>query len=240
MRDINKYAEDYAQKDFESYQVKYRRKMVLEQIAKYNPRKVLEIGCGMEPLFLYVGNVEFTIVEPSVKFCENAQAQLGDRGNARIYNDFFENVSLDEQYDMVICSSLLHELEQPEVLVAKIAECCACETIVHFNVPNANSMHRILAMESGYMQTADVMSERNILLQQHSVYTKEKLEELLIKSGMVILESGTYFVKPFTHAQMMSLLEAGIVEEKVLDGFYNIAKYMPELGSEIYVNCRVM
>ncbi len=159
MRDINKYVEDYAENDFESYQVKYRRKMVLEQIAQYNPRKVLEIGCGMEPLFLYVENVEFTIVEPSVKFCENAQAQLGDRGgNVRIYNDFFESVSLDEQYDMVICSGLLHELEHPEVLVAKIAKCCARETIVHFNVPNANFMDRILAMEVCYMKLADTMS----------------------------------------------------------------------------------
>lgn len=51
MRDIDKYAEDYVKGDFEIYQVKYRRKMVLEQIAKYKPRKVLEIGCGMEPLF---------------------------------------------------------------------------------------------------------------------------------------------------------------------------------------------
>lgn len=189
--------------------------------------------------FLYVKDVAFTIVEPSVKFCENAQASARG-GNIKIYNDFFENVKLDEQYDMVVCSSLLHELEHPEVLLTKIVECCTHETIVHFNVPNANSMHRILAMESGYMNTIDTMSERNVLLQQHAVYTKEKLEQLLLEAGIEILESGTYFVKPFAHAQMMRLLEAGIVEEKVLDGFYNIAKYMPELGSEIYVNCRVM
>ena len=77
MRDIDKYAEDYAQKDFESYQVKYRRKLVLEQIAKYKPHNVLEIGCGMEPLFLYVEDATFTIVEPSAKFCENARLLLG-------------------------------------------------------------------------------------------------------------------------------------------------------------------
>lgn len=156
-------------------------------------------------------------------------------GNVRIYNDFFENVHLNEQYDMIICSSLLHELDHPEALVAKIAECCAYETIVHFNVPNAKSMHRILAVESGYMKAIDTMSERNILLQQHSVYTKEKLEELLIQSRMAILESGTNYVKPFTHAQMMSLLETGIIEEKVLDGLYHMTKHMPELGSEIWV-----
>lgn len=238
MRDINKYAEVYAQRDFEFYQVKYRRKMVLEQIEKYKPLQILEIGCGMEPLFLYTQDVAFTIVEPSEKFCENAQASARG-GNVKIYNDFFENVNLDEQYDMIVCSSLLHELEHPEVLVEKIAECCTHETIVHFNVPNAKSMHRLLAMESGYIDTIDSMSERNVLLQQHMVFTKEKLEEMLTKLGMEILESGTYFVKPFTHVQMLRLLEAGIVEEKVLDGFYNIAKYIPELGSEIYVNCRV-
>ena len=56
MRDISKYVDSYVEyiKEFEFYQVKYRRKMILEWIKNYKPQKILEIGCGMEPLFRWV------------------------------------------------------------------------------------------------------------------------------------------------------------------------------------------
>ena len=51
MRDIEKYTTDYLVQDFEVYQVEYRRRMIAEQIEKYQPQRILEIGCGKEPLF---------------------------------------------------------------------------------------------------------------------------------------------------------------------------------------------
>ena len=43
MRDINKYSDNYLVQDFEIYQVEYRRKKIIEQIAKYHPQRILEI-----------------------------------------------------------------------------------------------------------------------------------------------------------------------------------------------------
>lgn len=54
-------------------------------------------------------------------------------------------------------------------------------------------------------------------------------------AGLRVLERGSYFVKPFTHAQMEACLENGILSEKLLDGLDRMTKYMPELGAEIYV-----
>ncbi len=53
MRNINDYTTTYKQSDFESIQVKYRRKKVLEQINKFESKRILEIGCGLEPLFSF-------------------------------------------------------------------------------------------------------------------------------------------------------------------------------------------
>ena len=34
------------------------------------------------------------------------------------------------------------------------------------------------------------------------------------------------------------MMDNGIIDEKILDGLYFMTKYMPDMGSEIYVNCR--
>lgn len=54
MRDIKLYTERYVERSFETYQVEYRRKKVLSEISKYDPASILEIGCGVKPLFLDV------------------------------------------------------------------------------------------------------------------------------------------------------------------------------------------
>lgn len=242
MRDIENYSKIYEQQGFEAIQVKYRRKMLLEQISKYKPQSILEIGCGLEPLFLYVENVSFTIVEPSTLFCRRGKELLGERKNVLFIENFFENVVedlLDSKYDMVICSGLLHEVEEPEKLLNAITKICTKDTIIHINVPNAQSLHRLLARESGFIKDEHELSAQNIKLQQHQVFDFDRLIEMVIKSGMSIEEKGSYFVKPFTHEQMRKCLDEGIINKDVLDGLYNLGKYMPTMGSEIFVNCKI-
>lgn len=239
MRDIGLYTERYVERSFEPYQVKYRRRKVIEEIAKYKPQSILEIGCGMEPLFLEVGG-DFTIVEPSDLFASNAEELSKNySGKVRVIKALFENaIDSLEHYDMIICSSLVHELENPLEFIKKILLVCDDDTIVHINVPNANSMHRVLAYESGIISDTHDFSKRNVEWQQHSIFDMETLSDLVKRAGGTIIDSGSYFVKPFTHKQMLDLLDKGIITENVLDGFYNMTKYMPDLGSEIYVTCK--
>lgn len=135
---------------------------------------------------------------------------------------------------------MLNELEEPEKVVRQIAAICTVNTIVHINAPNAKSVHRVLAMECGLIHEITEINERNKLLQQHFVFTIESLMKMIEGAGFFALDRGSYFIKPFTHVQMMKLLENHIIGEDILDGFYGLTKYMPDLGSEIYVNCKVM
>ena len=48
-----------------------------------------------------------------------------------------------------------------------------------------------------------------------------------------------YFIKPFTHKQMFEMLETKIIDEKVLEGLYGMTKYMPNLGSEIFIEFKL-
>ena len=75
MRDIQQYTKDYNVSNFESYQVAYNRKQLLNIIRERKPRTILEIGCRMEPLFTYMEPSEydlFVVMEPSDVFFQNA------------------------------------------------------------------------------------------------------------------------------------------------------------------------
>lgn len=244
-RDISDYSDKYIDYGFEYYQVQYRRKLVSEQIDKYKPKRILEIGCGMEPLFVHFPKIEFTIIEPSVPFCGHAKELVQQTGcsNVKIINAFFgdneESNRLDREFDMIVCSSLLHEVGNPKEILSIISKKCNNNTIVHINVPNAYSLHRLLAETSGMIESVYEKSDRNILLQQNTVFDLESLGRMITGCGFDVIEQGSYFVKFFPHEAMNRLVELGIITEQILDGLYNLTKYIPEFGSEIYVNCRL-
>ena len=108
-------------------------------------------------------------------------------------------------------------------------------TFVYFCVPNANSFHRILAVRMGLIKDVLQITERNVILQQNNVFDKKLLTGLLEKCGFKIKESGTFFIKPFTHGQMYKALTEKIIDEKVIEGLYNCSKDFPENGSELHV-----
>jgi hypothetical protein len=59
---------------------------------------------------------------------------------------------------------------------------------------------------------------------------------MLAQTGFRVVDSGSYFVKPFTHAQMAAMLDTGIIDGSVLDGLDALARDLPGFGSEIYAN----
>ena len=243
MRDIEKYTEDYNQPGFEDYQIIYRRRKILEILNQYKPKRILEIGCGMEPLFQYIEfNYDvYTVVEPSKVFCDNARRLA--KGNTKIscYNEYFSagEKFKEQQFDFIICASLLHELEEPSVFLKEVAAICNKQTVFHVNVPNAYSLHRLLAREMGLIEDEHDMSERNKHYQQNNVYDINCLSGSLEKAGFSELERGTYFVKPFTHAQMYQMMNQNIIDKSVLDGLYELGKVLKDFGSEIYINAKI-
>ena len=139
--------------------------------------------------------------------------------------------------DFILCAGLLHEVEHPEELLDDIRESMNSSTVVHIDVPNADSFHRVLAKEMGLIPDVHTFSDRNIQYQQHSVFDMEGLKSLVSDAGLKVIESGGYFLKPFTHAQMYQMIQDGIIDKKTLDGLYAMTPLMEAYASEIYVNC---
>lgn len=245
MRDIEKYTNDYLSDDydFEKIQVKYRRKKVLEILNQYKPKRILEVGSGADSIANYYTNFEkFVVVEPSEVFIKQC-IKIENNNNILLINDFVENRIDDlkrEKFDFIILSSLLHEVTNPNEFLKQIISICNSNTILHINVPNSSSFHLLWAYESGLINNMGNLTERAKQLQQNTTFDIPKLSEMIQHNDMKMLEKGSYFIKPFNHNKMLELYKSNIIDDKLLDGLYNMVKYIiPDMGSEIYVNCRL-
>jgi hypothetical protein len=247
MRNLTKYAEDYRQQPFDQTHLGFRRYHLIEQIKEFQHSRILEISCGKRPFFQdFTDFEELIIVEPTNAFYEHATELLNNSPELDlkvvIMNDYFENV-IDKlnsyNFDFIILSNVLQEIEDILPFLKGLYKICQKDTIVHIVVPNAKSFHRLLAFEMGIIDSVYQLSDRNILLQQKTVFDLKSLSELLMENGFSIIGEGSFFIKPFTHQQMHDMLEHNIIDAKTLDGLYKMTQYMPELGSEIFVNCKI-
>lgn len=236
------YQADYG---FESVIVHYRRQLLLERLERHRPRTVVELGCGAELLYdawLRRGGYpcHWMIVEPATAFAAGARG--ANLPNLQVICDFFENAAEDVKQifahgpDMVICSSLLHEVPSAAALLRAMREVMGDKSLLHVNVPNAESMHRRLARSMGLIDNAKTMSGRNIALMQHRVYDMQDLKDELMAAHFEVIDEGGYLVKPFTHAQMESITP--VIGRAVLDGMYRLGKELPEQASEIFLECK--
>lgn len=247
MRNIQDYTEKYIHKAFEDVMVKIRKKIVVEQCKRYSHINIVEIGCGMEPLFMEFDDFKhMVIIEPSELFVSNARQMAEERGvtdRVMIINDFVENVDYRSvisqgKISLVLVSSLLHEVDEPQKLLNQVNKLCSEDTIVHINVPNAKSLHRLIAVASGMITDEHDRSQEQVIMQSSRTYDIELLREEVSKAGFYVIDQGSYFLKPFTHKQMKQCLDAEIIDGTVLKGLEKGIKFLPDYGAEIYVNVR--
>lgn len=241
-RNLDSYKDNYTNKDhydFERFQVQYRRKNVLFNLKKYTHKTILEVGCGVDPLFKYIDDYQsFTVVEPSEEFYSIAEKLCVNDKRISLINDFIENINTEEKFDFIVISSLLHEIKNDELILNSIRSLSHQDTVVYINVPNAKSFHRLLALESGLIDSIYQKSSNQIKFQQSHTYDIDALEILVKNAGFSVIESGSYFLKPFTHKQMHKLLDCSVIDEQILAGLDRMIEHCPGLGSEIFVTCK--
>ena len=243
VRDIASYERVYAGSGFEPVQARMRKRKLLDVLGAWQPRRVLEIGCGSDALFNHYRDFDrFCVVEPGAAFAQQAQDQAGDDARVRIVHAFMEDAgkALEaERFDAIVLSGLLHEVPHCEPLLASVARLCQAGTRIHVNVPNARSLHRLLAREMGLIDALQAISPRQRQLQQQRTFDLDSLVGLCEGAGFEVLERGSYFIKPFTHDQMSELQRVGMLDERMLAGLYGLERELPGFGSEIFVHLRL-
>lgn len=248
MRNIEDYTKKYIQHyrsdfSFERVMSRSRRQKALASLEKYPHKSILEIGCGFEPIFPYCKNkINFTIVEPSTTFVQHAERLAQKRPEITVIQNYFEKVyklfEKSKEFDVIILSSVLHEVPAPQKLLQAIYAVCRDDTVVHINVPNVRSFHRILAIEMGIIESLFDKSETDKEFQRQPLFDKEVLFEMMRKNGFQILSFGTYLIKLFSNKQMETIIKHKIVDKNFIAGLEKMIDYMPEFGCEMFVEAK--
>lgn len=243
-RDLLDYQEQYANQPYEKYQVAFRKRKLIEILKRNNHDNLLEVGCGLESIFLDFDSYKnLTVIEPAQMFFEKAleDKKTAKNTNVEVFKSLLED-SLDQlknkKFDFILVSSLLHEIPDQPKFLKTLFEIASENTVIHFNVPNASSFHRMLAVEMGLIKNEFQKSDSNIQFQQHTVFNLNLLKETVENSGFEVIDSGSFSFKPFTHQQMQNMINLNLITDLMLEGFYKMERYLPEFGSEIFVNIK--
>jgi len=240
-RNLEGYTDDFLSLPFERTQEYFRRKSILEFIEKGGFKDILEVGCGVNPLFTSFGpDISFTVIEPTRHFYSLALEKSENIQNRKVLSLTLEEFNSFDKYDLIILSSVLHEVVDKVKFVEKLRSLCGKDTLVYINVPNAKSFHRQLAVVMGIIDDVTDISFTQLKMQQLSKpFTMETLRSFLNQFGFSVIDAGTLFFKPFTHEQMHRLVETGFLTPEILQGFYELPKIYPEFGSEIWMIAKI-
>lgn len=244
MNEIKEYSKNYQSNyEFEKIVVQYRRRKVLECLSKHKHNSVLEVGCGVDSLVHYMQDYEnFTVVEPSKEFLKKNKDKLNNNKNIKFIEGTLEQVESklkQDKFDFIIVSSLIHEIEDLENFLQTLARIANPETTIHVNVPNSKSLHRLLGLKMGLISDLREKSERNHMFSVKRNFDLDELKNLFLGNAFNVKSSGSYFLKPFSHNQMYSMLKNQIINTQVLDGLYVLTDELRQYGSEIYVNVQL-
>ena len=248
IRDFADYERAYRENDFEAVQARQRKRMLLQLLEQLRPQHVLEVGCGLDTLANHwTASERFVIVEPAERFAAQARSDTISAPGVEVLEGTLEDVVVrlltdcgDAPFDLILLSGLLNELVDCEPIMKITHALCGPNTVVHVNVANAHSIHRLLAMEMGLIDSVMTLSPQQMSLQQHRIFTMSSMIDFVSQSGFKVVDSGSYFIKPFSHAQMKALQDIGFLTDVMIDGLWNLEKYMPGLGSELYVNIQAV
>lgn len=238
-KDIDKYTKQYVSDyEFEAEMVKYRSSLVLTRLNSLSPKTILELGCGLDLQASKYYNAggrwkSWTLVEPSPIFAENARSSKLPFFS--VIQNYFEDINegIPREPDLILCSGLLHEVPDANSLLSSIHIRMGRTSLVHINVPNANSLHRQLGHAMGLIENLNSLGDRNIQLQQKRVFDKESLITMVEDNGLKVIDFGGYLVKPFTHEQMKPLVK--VLGNEVMEGLNILGQKNPHIASEIFV-----
>lgn len=231
---------------FESVLHKYRVRNAVEFLESSTPlnRDVLEVGCGFHPLFeVYSRFRSFTAVEPGARAFAAITELAGNDRRIRLHQCFLQDALpalVKSRFDAIVISAVLQEVPNPAEFLRSVRQLMNETTVAYVNVSNATSLHRILGLKMGILTGQSSVSERAKELGQYRSYSTPNICDLIVSAipDATIVDSGTFFLKPFTHEQMMACLESDIIDESVLEALYTATDLLPDSGSELFVTFR--
>lgn len=247
-RAIDNYWERYQEiYSFESVLSVFRERKAVEFIQSLGSKsaRILEIGFGLRPIYKALSAFGvYTGIEPGLAPFKTILAEASTDDRIDLRHGFFNEWALELrniEFDAIVSIGVLQDVPEPRHFLQELAPLMGPKTLVYINVPNANSLHRVVGLHSGHLASMEDMSARQTSLEAKNLFTEESLIEIISSSidNVVIRDSGSFFVKPFTHPQMEEIMSRGILGPEVMEGLYLSSGELNGFGAELFVTFQI-
>ena len=195
----------------------------LRKHATQKTMKLLDIGCGTGwTTSVYSQNgFNVTGLEPSTIRAEIAR----EKYNLTIINDYIENISKTEKFDIIVLRHFLEHLSNPKTVISKIQSSITKKGYIVIVVPNINSLGRYL-FETDWTW---------VLPWHCSFFSPDSIRILMEKSNFEVLEC---YQTPSPLYFMESLLRK--ISKKKLTTFFHNKPFFAKIISAFFSSIGTM
>jgi SAM-dependent methyltransferase len=166
-------------------------------------RRVLEMGYGTGLVTgeLLARGVPIEVLEGSPKLCAVARERHGSSGLV-VHEALFEQFAAPLPYDAVLAMHIAEHVDDPLALFELVRHWLAPGGAIVVVVPNAESLHRRLAVRMGLQSRLDDLSPRDRLVGHQRVYDLAGLRADLAAAGFTTEDEFGYQLKTVPNAMM--------------------------------------
>jgi len=173
-------------------------------------QSALELGCGkgLWTKVLCERYNSIDVVDGSATLLKqvkdhniNCKAKL--RGHLALVEDFEPDSG--KKWEHIYITFLLEHLLDPVSVLRKIKNYLDKDGRIFLAVPNANSVHRVIALRMGLIKDINELSDNDKRVGHRRVYTLALLRSQIKEVGLIIVSEKLIGLKPLPLAQMINL-----------------------------------
>lgn len=166
--------------------------------------KVLELGYGDGITFRNLSEYcDLTVVDGSELIVSKARETAQELGlQSKIYHSYFETFDTEEKFDFVFASHVMEHVEDPSLVVMRLEDWLKPGGKALIIVPNAESIHRRLAVLLGLQPELETLSARDKLVGHLRVFRLDELRALFASPKWIIEMERGFFLKPLANFQL--------------------------------------
>ncbi|SDQ16373.1 Methyltransferase domain-containing protein [Paraburkholderia fungorum] len=179
--------------------------------------RVLEMGFGEGNVTrqLLDAGMRVDIIEGAELLVNSARELYGD--TVQIHHALFAEFRPEHEYDAILATNILEHVGDPAETLASIRQWCGNDTRVVVTVPNAESIHRRLAVLMGIQPQLDTLSPRDHLVGHQRVYDMDRLTREVQEAGFRIVDQKGFLLKVLPNSMLKDMPQA------LIDALYAIS-----------------
>ena len=220
--------------EFYSIESEFDKKLVEYRFQTLKPLlhgdTCLEMGPGSGAMTTSLSN-EFKrldIVEGSKELLD----EIPDLENSRKFCSLFEDFTPDCTYDSIIIEHVIEHVDNPQSLLKSAKNWLSPDGKIFVGVPNADSLHRQVAVEMGILEHTTELNQRDLDFGHRRVYTKQALIDEIQSAGLEVYDFKGVFLKPLSNGQ----IDKDWTPE-MWEGFFKLGNNFPDICAEIMCIC---